>query len=505
MTSHKQLALGKVRQGAAETSLCLPLDTIGRHALVTGSTGSGKSAFFLSVMLGVLTRQPHVGVVLVDLKGETAQLLRDRFLPVLAQQFQHIRPERLVAIEPFGPYGVGLNPLRPMPGLSREVQANIVCHLVASLLDDGLGPRMVGILSWLLRAAMEVNGGLHDVLRMLTDERYIAAVAERVQDEEVRGYLRRTFSAEPKASKESLRARLEWLLLLPQVRAMLCASDCVRARDLIESPIVIVDLGGAPQGMAALPQFIGGFIMQLITAAVFARPVTDSTHPVLLFVDEWQALVRSSVADFERLLSQARRWKVGVWLANQTMGQIEEVSHGLSRSLLVNTALRILFQPEVQDLKAVLPLIPISGRCVNPELPDRLLSKQEEKQRLEEQLTQLPFRRAVLADKTIGRADVIRTLSVPFDQTRQRAEALPQDYRERFRRGRFGQPIERLSATELAVPMTQEKEQALDEDATSRETETPVQDVRAPKPSMKTPKKRRTRSARTQRPKLELP
>jgi len=427
------------------------MSTLLRHALVTGTTGWGKSGYFLSVILGALTHHPEINIVLVDLKGETAAEFRDRFLPALAAVNPRIRSEDIISIAPFGRYGIPLNPLRPIPGLAPEVQANLVCSLVGSLIDGGLGPRMTGIFAWLARATIAVDGSFLDILRMLTDEAYREAVAGKVSDPTVHDYLLFTFGEEPRASCESLRARMEWLLLLPAMQGMLCAKDCIRGSDLIESPITIVDLGGAPQGFAPLSRFVGSLLFQQLTGAVFSRPVEPDPHPTLLFVDEWQSLVKVAGEDFERLLSQARYRKVGLWLANQTLAQVEGASRALVRSLTTNIALHVAFRPEMADIKHLLPLLPITGRRVDPNQPDRLLTKNEERKRLLDTLMRLPPRHALLGDLVSGNAEIIRTLSVPYEQARERAELLAEEHVERFRQGRFGIPIEQLVTAALAV------------------------------------------------------
>ena len=442
--SDDSLPVGWVYGGGHVRKLELLLSTLCRHCLVTGSTGWGKSAFLLSILLQLYKRS-GVGITLVDLKGETAEVFRDHFLVSLASANKNIRPDRIVTIAPFSRYGVPLNPLHPIPGLSSEVQANLVCSLVGSLVDGGLGPRMNSILAWLVQAVMAVNGNLADVLALINDDRFRLSVAGQVSDPAIRTYLLHTFETENRSSRDALRARLEWILLLPAMRGALCADSCLRGQDLIEAPITVVDLGsGVPQGFAPLARFVGGFIFQLLTAAVFSRPVTPETRPVLLCVDEWQELVKVAPDDFERLLAQARFRKVGVWLVNQALAQVDQVSSALTRCLTTNIALHVAFRPDQGDLKHLMPLLPVTGRRIDPDRPDQLLSRDKERQRLLESYARLPIRHAVLADLVGGQAQVIRTLTVPYEQARKRAEQLPQERIEQFRQGRFGVPVEEL-------------------------------------------------------------
>jgi hypothetical protein len=448
MTTPDTLPVGWVQRRGDWQQLALPLSTLLKHTLTSGPTGSGKSGFLISLMLGVLTRCPHIGIVLIDAKGETAAELRENFLPALDKVHPRICADHSVVITPFGQYGVPLNPLRPMHGVATEIQANIVTHLVSGLVEGGLGQRGKGILAWLAQAAIATGGTLLDCLAMLQDEQVRQRVAQRVAADDLRTYLIQSFGEEPRASIDSLRARLEWLLLLPAVRGMLCADDCVSGAAVLEAPLTIIDLGGAPQGMVPLSRFVGSLLFSLVTGAIFSRAVTPSTHPVLVVVDEWQELAKVAVDDFERLLALARYKRIGLWLANQTLAQVSQASSALVQSLATNIALHIAFRPaDVSELKHLLPLLPVTGRRIDSQLPDRLLTPEAERKALVEQLAKLPPRHALLGNLISGQAEVIRTLSVPYEEARRRSTALPPDVREAWARGRFGVPMTDLVRT----------------------------------------------------------
>lgn len=439
------LPVGWRGEGASRSPLTLPLNTIHRHGLVTGTTGYGKTGFLLSVILGLLSGRSRTGIVVVDPKGETVELLRERFLPTLCERFPELAPERLVTVAPFGRFGVRLNPCARVPGLPIEVQAHHVGELVAGLVD-GMGPRMSSALGWVLRAVIEAGGSLLDVRAALVDPVAAQSLALRVRDEEVRDYLLRTLSRESQATKDALRARIEHLLLLPALKGALCAEGSVSGADLIEAPMTLVDLSGSPLGMESTAQFVGGHVFMLLAAAALMRPVTAATHPVLLVVDEWHRIAVTAADDLERLLSQVRHRRVGLWLANQTLGQVSALSQGLLQSLITNVSIQALFRPKPEDLKDLDDLLPITGRKVDPDLPDRLLPVEEERRRYKATLSRLPPRQALLVDRVAGKAEVVSTLSLPFEEARRRAERLGGAALEPWRRGRFGVPFEGLLA-----------------------------------------------------------
>lgn len=461
-----------------EQLLTLPLSTVLRNTLVTGCTGWGKSGALLSLILTALTKFRPVGVVLVDCKGETAAEFTEHFLPALAAEYPHLDPGRVAIVKPFGRgYGIPLNPLYPILGLDAPVQSHIVASLIADLADGNLGPRMKSMLSSLCQVGIVSKLTLLDILRLLREPGTAPAVAGRIPDEELRNYLTVVFPSEPQASKDALRARLEWLLLLPEMRAMLTAPTAVSGSDLLEAPLTVVDLGGdVPLGFLPLATFVGSYLTTILTTAVFSRKTP--AHPVMFIIDEWQVVIGKSAAELERMLSQARFRQVNLILANQTLGQITDTS--LLRSLVTNISVHWAFRPGERDIEHVVPLLPVTGRCIDPERPDQFLSKEAERRRLLERLAKLPPRHALLSDLVGGRAEIVRTLSVPYAEAERRAAAVAPSLRDACRRGRFGVPFKEL------LQMSERR------DASS---------VGVTSPSVQAPNK----APRTARPRLVLP
>lgn len=425
-----------------ERLLSLPLSTVLRHQLLTGSSGWGKSGAILSMVLQVLTKFPSVGVVVTDCKGETAQELTEAFLPALVAQCPRLDPTKFVIVKPFGrQYVVPLNPLVPIPGLDASVQAHIVATLLAGLADGNVGPRMQSLLGKLCHAGILAGVTLLVLVAALQDEQAAARLASRVPDEELRHYLTDVLPREPRASKDALASRLEWLLLIPEVRAMLCARTALSGADILEAPLSVIDLGGdIPMGFLPLVEIVASLLMTIVTMAIFSRKVP--AHPVLCIIDEWQVIAPNSGAELERTLAQSRFRQVSLILANQTLGQITDTS--LLRSLLTNISVHWAFRPTEKDVEHVLPLLPVTGRCLDPERPDQLLTKDAERKRLIERLSKLPPRHALLSDLVAGRADLIKTLAVPYAEAKRRSVEVPAEVGLACRRGRFGVPFAEL-------------------------------------------------------------
>lgn len=381
-----------------ERLLTLPLSTMLRHQLITGTSGWGKSGTILSIILLVLTKFRSIGAVVLDCKGETSDELTKFWLPALVEQYPHIDPGKIVTVKPFGSYGIPLNPLVPIPGLTASVQGFIVAALLADL-APGSGPRMQSLLAKLCQAGILARATLLDLLAAMRDPAQARTLASRVPDEEVRYYLTEALPREPAASKDALCSRLSYLLLIDQVRAMLCAPTAISGSDILEAPLSVIDLGGdIPMGFLPLAEVIGSLLMTIVMMAIFSRKLP--AHPTMFIIDEWQVVVGKSAAELERTLAQARFRQVNLILANQTLGQITNAS--LLRSLLTNISLHWAFRPTERDVEHVLPLLPATGRCLDPEKPDQLLSKDAERRQLLTRLTKLPPRQALLSNLVEG-------------------------------------------------------------------------------------------------------
>lgn len=438
----KNFPVGWAVTSGEEKLLTLPLSTVLRNTLITGCTGWGKSGALLSIMLSTLTKFRPVGVVLVDCKGETAAEFTEHFLPALVETYPNLDPSKIAIVKPFGRgYGIPLNPLCPINGLDAPVQAHIVATLIADLAEGNLGPRMKSLLSSLCQVGIVGRLTLLDLLAMLREPAQATAVAARLPDEELRNYLTVVFPTEPQASKDALRARLEWLLLLPEIRAMLCAPTAVSGSELLEAPLTVVDLGGdVPLGFLPLATFVGSYLTTVLTTAVFCRKIP--AHPVLFVIDEWQVVISKSAAELERMLSQSRYRLVTLTLANQTLGQVTDPS--LLRSLVTNVSVHWAFRPGERDIDHLVSLLPVTGRCIDPACPDQFLSKEAERRRLMERLAKLPPRHALLADLVGGKAEIVRTLNVPYAEAKRRAAAVPESLRDACRKGRYGVPFKEL-------------------------------------------------------------
>jgi len=376
----------------------------GGHWLITGATGSGKSYLALGILMQLIRRRPG-GIVLVDMKGELAGLLRRKALPALTASMEEKNAiellKRIAVIAPFDeqatpPFQV----LARDRSVSVEVQAHEVTSSFGRTIGRDLGVLQTAVLKYTLLLAIDTGLTLVDVPKLLQDEELRQGAVVRCRLPEVKAYFAERFPRERAGSLASLLSRLDTLLMYPTLRRMLEAPGMIRFDRLIENAITIIDLGGAPAGMSELGQFFGQLLFHKLVRAIFARRVGPRTPPVTVVADEFQVLVGADLAgDFERVLTLARSQKVFLWAMFQQPAQVERLSPTLLRILRTNCNYHVLFRSSVEDARLLGDVLPIMGNIPreqpgfpDPRSPTAMLRPEEERRTLVAQVPSMPDR-----------------------------------------------------------------------------------------------------------------
>ncbi len=431
-------------------SVRLPEEDVrgGGHWLVTGATGSGKSYLVLAIILQLLRSRPS-GLVIIDMKGELAGLLRDILIPGLvgvgdapgsAQLLRH-----LAVIAPFDDATtIPFQLLTREPRLPIEVQAHEVATTFGRTVASDLGPLQQHLFRHALMLAIDVGLTLPDVAELLRDQTLLRGALERTSLEETRRYFAAQFGRERGTSVAGLLSRLDSITMYPSLRRMLRASGMVRFDRMLETAVTVVDLGGAPAGMSELSRFFGQLIFNKLTRAIFARRVERSTPPVAIIADEFQQLLTSEVArDFERILTLARSQRVFLWSVFQQAAQVEAVSPTLLRILRTNTNYQLLMRSDLEDARTLAHVLPTTGTALRPRdgFPDprttpATMTVDEERRKLLEMVPSMPDRVGWFWERRAPHpALLLRSARLDIDGGRQAAKRLSPELRKVIRNG----------------------------------------------------------------------
>ena len=402
---------------------------ISMHGWTTGGTGTGKTFEALGLQLPILLRGHHP-TVYFDMKGEFSELLLEVVLPALASTGEcDDLLEQVRVVRPFDrDFIPQLRITRPEVGIAREVQAVLLTNQLQEALGDDLGGRMLRVYLKLVTLAIELDEPLVTLRRWLERPEAFVRAASRSEDPELREYARLQYARENRMSVEALAARIDTFLHLTETRLALSAPDCVSFADCLRRGVTVVDLGNPPAGAERIARFWSGILIGQLARAILSREVVDDTPQAHVVFEEFQeALGRSQVDQFVRLLSLARYKRVGLLFINQQPAQIAAASPILLKALRTNANWFAVFRSNLEDARAMAHALPV---------PAGGNGKAAGREELVEELTRLPDREFRLwIRRAPFRAQRVRSARLDLDELRRRAATVPEEIREHIRRG----------------------------------------------------------------------
>jgi DNA helicase HerA-like ATPase len=289
------------------------------HLYVIGRTGVGKST-----LLEALARQDAGqgrGFALIDPHGDLVDRLHDS-LPRAARK----RTTYLDATDPQQPYGY--NPLRRVRPDKIPLAAAGLLETLRKLWPTAWGVRMEHVLRNSLYALMERDGStLPDILRLYSDKTFRAAVTARVRNPVVYSFWNREFknyhSRLQSEAVAPIQNKLGALLADPMLRRILVAPEVdLRFRRMMDAgEILLVNLSRGHLGEDGAT-VLGSVLVSTLGLAAFSRSeeAAERRRPFFLYVDEFQNFTTLS---FATMLSELRKFGVGVTLAHQYLDQLE--------------------------------------------------------------------------------------------------------------------------------------------------------------------------------------
>lgn len=295
----------------------------GKHMYVIGKTGMGKSTMLEN--LAIQDIQNGEGIAFIDPHGSTAEKLLD-FVP----------QERIKDVVYFAPFDIdhpmGFNVMEDVGYDKRHLIVSGLMGAFERIWEDQWSARMSYILQNVMLALLEYPGAsLLDVNRMLTNKTYREAVIEKVTDPIVKAFWTEEFASftdrYTAEATPAIQNKIGQFLANPLIRHIVGQStssfDLRKLMD--EKKIFIVNLSKGRMGEtnAAL---LGSMLTVKIYLAAMSRAEEPASRMAKLprfyfYVDEFQSMMNKAFAD---ILSESRKYKLALTLANQYIEQMEE-------------------------------------------------------------------------------------------------------------------------------------------------------------------------------------
>lgn len=314
MTKNTILGLG-YRRGNGMTPFGVTQQDRLLHLYAIGQTGTGKST-----LLSNLAWQDAIlgnGFCLIDPHGDLAESLHKKL------EVDHLYWD---IADPACP--LGYNPLKRVSEQYRPLVASGLIETLKKQWPDAWGARMEHLLRYAVLALLELpETDLRALMHLFVFKGFRRQVTEKITDPQVRFFWKHEFPTmnyQTSADGVSpLANKIGAFLAQPLVRSALCEPrQPLRFRSIMDSgQMLIVNLAKGRLG-TDISNVIGGLITSSIMQAAFTRHgMPELTRkPFFLYVDEFHNLTTQS---FAGLLSEARKYGLGLILAHQHLSQTD--------------------------------------------------------------------------------------------------------------------------------------------------------------------------------------
>lgn len=307
-----------------------------KHVYIMGKTGAGKSTLIANMAIDDIRKDRGVGII--DPHGDLTEQILD-YIPKR-------RINDVIYLEPFDterPFS--LNVLEIKNKQHKDLIASGIVGIFAKIYADSWGPRLEYILRNTIFSLLEIeNATLIDALRILSERNYRSRVIPQISDPVIRNFWDNEFD------KMTDKLRVEAISPIQNKVGQFVSSKMIR--NIIGSPKSTIDLEEIMNNKKILllnlsqgklgednASLLGAMIITQIQLAAMNRAFMkeDERQDFFLYVDEFQNFATSS---FIKILSEARKYRLAITLANQYIDQLDE---GIQKAIFGNAGTLISF------------------------------------------------------------------------------------------------------------------------------------------------------------------
>ncbi len=317
-----------------------------RHVYIIGKTGTGKSELLKDIILQDI--REGKGLCFMDPHGDAIQDI-----------LKLIPPERAEDVIYFNPSDterpMGLNLLEANTEDQKHFAATAVINMMYKLFDPYktgiVGPRFEhAVRNAMLTAMSEKGSTFIEIMRILTDSRFVQEILPKVTDPIIRRYwtdqIAQTSDFHKSEVLDYITSKFGRFVTNKLIRNIIGQSqssfDFRKIMD--EGKILLINLAKGELGEEN-SNFLGLILVPRILMAAMSRADTpiENRRDFYLYVDEFQNF---ATPDFAVILSEARKYRLGLCVANQFIGQVEEE---VKNAIFGNVGTMVAFRVGVSD------------------------------------------------------------------------------------------------------------------------------------------------------------
>ena len=318
------LYLGKSTYRGLARPIFIEQDDRRRHMYIIGKTGTGKTEFLKTMIIQDINNGQ--GCAVIDPHGD----LVEDILKVIPPK----RAEDVILFDP-SDYDrpMGFNMLEADTEQQKHFAVNSLIGLMYKLFDPNktgiVGPRFEhAVRNAMLTVMYEKGSTLIEVMRVLTDPTYVQEMLPKVQDPIIRRYwtdqIAQTSDFHKSEVLDYITSKFGRFVTNKMIRNIIGQSDSAFSfrKVMDEQKILLINLSKGTIGEEN-SNFLGLVLVPKILVAAMSRqdmPMSERKD-FFLYVDEFQNF---ATPDFAQILSEARKYRLNLIVANQFIGQMEE-------------------------------------------------------------------------------------------------------------------------------------------------------------------------------------
>lgn len=338
--------LGKSTYRGDSRDVYMQLKDRQRHMYIIGKTGTGKSEFLKEMILQDV--EAGHGVCAIDPHGEFVEDILQLMPPERAEDVIYFNPSDLDR-------PMGLN----MMEADTEEQMHFVVGSIIGLMYKLYDPHRTGIIGprfeHAIRNAMltimcKKGSTFIELMRVLTDEKFVQEMLPFVKDPIVKRYwtdqIAQTSDFHKSEVLDYITSKFGRFVTNKTMRNIIGQAESAfnfrKAMD--DKKIILCNLSKGILGEEDA-KFLGLILVpKVLTAAMSRQDIPmDQRHDFFLYVDEFQ---NYATEDFAVILSEARKYKLNLIVANQFIGQIDEE---VKNAVFGNVGTMVAFRVGVTD------------------------------------------------------------------------------------------------------------------------------------------------------------
>jgi hypothetical protein len=291
-----------------------------RHTYILGKSGTGKSTLLENMAVDDFKKGR--GVAFIDPHGDSAEAL-----------LNYVPSNRINDVIYFNPddrdHPISLNILEVKNPDQAELVASGIVAIFHKLYGHSWGPRLEYILRNTLLSLTQVPGStLPDVIKMLTDFNFRKNLYPKINNAHLLAFWKNEFDRLDERTRteqiSSILNKVGQFVNSPLIHNLIShPASSIDLEDILNSgKILIANLSQGKLGEDNSALLGAMFITQLQLAAMNRiDQKKEDRREYFLYVDEFQNFATES---FIKILSEARKFKLGLILANQYISQIPE-------------------------------------------------------------------------------------------------------------------------------------------------------------------------------------